>query len=264
MPCLTEQSVSYGSGSFSGQEWLDTVTLSSSLVISKQSIGVARSAQGFDGVDGILGIGPDGLTRGTVSGGSVVPTVTSNLVSQGEISAKSVGIAFAPGGASGSLSFGGPDTSKYTGSLQYTSITTTSPASGYVGVTASFTYGSSSSKTILRSTAGIIDTGTSLVLLATDAFDAYKSATGAVLDSQTGLLRLTQAQYANLQNFVVHVGSASYTLIPNAQRVPASLNGDIGGDANSVYLIFGDFGEPSGEGLDFILGMFFLYVHLQA
>ena len=33
----------------------DTVTLSSSLVITNQSIGVASTAQGFNGVDGILG-----------------------------------------------------------------------------------------------------------------------------------------------------------------------------------------------------------------
>lgn len=33
----------------------DTVTLNTSLVIQNQSIGVASSAQGFSGVDGILG-----------------------------------------------------------------------------------------------------------------------------------------------------------------------------------------------------------------
>jgi hypothetical protein len=60
--------VSYGSGSFSGTEYTDTVTLSSSLVIPSQSIGVASSASGFDDVDGILGIGPVDLTEGTVSG----------------------------------------------------------------------------------------------------------------------------------------------------------------------------------------------------
>jgi hypothetical protein len=48
-------SVSYGSGSVSGTEYTDKVTLSSSLVITKQSIGVASSASGFDGEDGILG-----------------------------------------------------------------------------------------------------------------------------------------------------------------------------------------------------------------
>ncbi|OJA18430.1 hypothetical protein AZE42_10490, partial [Rhizopogon vesiculosus] len=59
-------SVSYGSGAFSGLEYTDTVTLSSDLVITQQSIGVADSAWGID-VDGFLGVGPTDLTQGTVS-----------------------------------------------------------------------------------------------------------------------------------------------------------------------------------------------------
>jgi hypothetical protein len=68
----------------------DTVTLSSNLVISKQSIGVASKSTGFSGVDGILGIGPSVLTQGTVSGGSTIPTVTDNLYSQGTISVRNM------------------------------------------------------------------------------------------------------------------------------------------------------------------------------
>ena len=47
--------VSYGSGKFTGNEFVDRVTLGPGLAIEKQSIGVATSAQGFQGVDGILG-----------------------------------------------------------------------------------------------------------------------------------------------------------------------------------------------------------------
>ena len=49
------QSVSYGSGGWSGEEYTDTVTLSPDLVITNQGIGVANSSVGFDGFDGILG-----------------------------------------------------------------------------------------------------------------------------------------------------------------------------------------------------------------
>ena len=38
-----------------GTEFIDTVSLGPGLVISGQSIGVATSSGGFDGVDGILG-----------------------------------------------------------------------------------------------------------------------------------------------------------------------------------------------------------------
>ena len=36
------------------------------------------------------------------------------------------------------------------------------------------------------------------------------------------------------------------------------LNTDIGGSADGIYLIVGDLGSPSGEGLDFIDGFAFL------
>lgn len=39
-----------------------------------------------------------------------------------------------------------------------------------------------------------------------DAFNTYKNLTGAVLDDTTGLLRLTQAQYASLPSLSIHIG----------------------------------------------------------
>ena len=38
-----------------GLEFIDRVTLTPSLVIQKQSIGIAIESDGFEGVDGILG-----------------------------------------------------------------------------------------------------------------------------------------------------------------------------------------------------------------
>jgi saccharopepsin len=108
------------------------------------------------------------LTEGTVSNTNTVPTVTDNLYSQGTISTEVIGIYYAPPSSdsdtNGELTFGGVDTSKTSGSIAYVPITSTSPASEYWGIDQSVTYGSSS---ILSSTAGIVDTGTTLVLLAT-------------------------------------------------------------------------------------------------
>ncbi|KAG1775560.1 acid protease [Suillus placidus] len=248
-------SVSYGSGSFSGEEYLDTVTLSSDLVITGQSIGVASFAQGFTGVDGILGVGPTDLTQNTVSNVGLVPTVTDNLYSKGTIGTEALGVYFAPGGSAGELTFGGFDSSKTTSSVNYVSITTTSPSSYYWGIDQSITYGSS---TILSATAGIVDTGTTLILIATDAFNKYQSATGATLDSNTGLLMITSDQYAKLQTLNFNIGGTSYGLTPNGQIWPRSLNTDIGGNSNSIYLVINDIGSNSGTGLDFINGYSFL------
>ncbi|TBU39183.1 acid protease [Dichomitus squalens] len=253
-------SVSYGSGSFSGTEFTDQVTLSDSLVIENQSIGVASSAQGFQGVDGILGIGPVDLTQGTVSGTDSVPTVTDNLFAQGAIANDSIGIFYQPttesGDQNGELTFGGIDESKITGDVNFVPITSTSPASNYWGIDQDVTYGSSS--TLLSGSAGIVDTGTTLLLLATDAFQAYQQATGAKLDNSTGLLTLTESQFDNLQSLFFNVGGTTYEFTANAQIWPRSLNSTIGGEEGKIYLVVADLGSQSGQGLDFINGFAFL------
>ena len=53
-------------------------------------------------------------------------------------------------------------------------------ASHYWGIDQSVTYGDETN--ILNTTAGIVDTGTTLLLLATDAFQNYERATGGKLD----------------------------------------------------------------------------------
>ncbi|KAF7980823.1 hypothetical protein HWV62_36446 [Athelia sp. TMB] len=251
-------SVSYGSGKFSGEEYTDTVTLSDDLVITKQSIGVASSATGFSGVDGILGIGPVALTSSTVNGADSVPTVTDNLYSAGTISTEVIGIYYVPAAesdATGTLDFGATDSSQYTGDITYTPITSTSPASQYWGIDQSISYGGS---TILDSTAGIVDTGTTLLLLASDAFSKYEKATGGTLDSTTGLLKITSSQYSSLSDLDFSIGGTTFTLSANAQIWPRSLNSQIGGESGSIYLVASDIGSNSGSGLDFINGYAFL------
>ncbi|VDC06882.1 unnamed protein product [Peniophora sp. CBMAI 1063] len=252
-------SVSYGSGSFSGTEYTDTVTLGS-LTVTKQSIGVASRSTGFSPYDGILGIGPTDLTEGTVSGVSSVPTFTDNLYSQGTIPVDSVAVSFEPTTTSsvenGELTFGGVDSSKYSGSITYTATTSTSPASYYWGIDQTITYGTSTS--ILSNNAGIVDTGTTLIYIATDAYNKYVSATGAKLDSSTGLLTVTATQYAALKSLYFTIGGTKFELTANAQLWPRSLNSDIGGSSGKYYLVVADIGTNSGEGLDFINGYTFL------
>jgi len=253
--------VTYGSGSFSGTEYTDTVLLNDDLVIQNQSIGVASTAQGFNDVDGILGIGPVDLTSGTVSGTPEVPTVTDNLFSQGTIQSDTLGISYVPStsasnAANGEIDFGGTDSSKYTGQITYVPITTSAPASNYWGIDQSVTYGSGTS--ILSSTSGIVDTGTTLLMLATDAFQAYQNTTGATLDSTTGLLTITESQFNSLQSLFFKVGNTTFELTANAQIWPRALNSTLGGDDSKIYLITADLGSNSGSGLDFINGFAFL------
>jgi len=253
--------VQYGSGSFSGTEFIDQVTISPSLVIAKQSIGAASTSTGFQGVDGIIGIGPVDLTLDTLSPNtnSEIPTVTDNLFSQGTIPQHLISVSFEPitslNQVNGELTWGGTDSSKFTGSITFTGITATSPSNEFWGINQSIAYGST---TILSTTAGIVDTGTTLVLIAHNAFTQYQSLTGAVADGRTGLLRVTSTQFANLKTLNFLIGGTTFGLTANAQIWPRALNTDIGGVAGNIYLIVGDIGTNSGSGLDFINGQTFL------
>lgn len=99
-------------------------------------------------------------------------------------------------------------TIRYIADLRLRPITSTSPASEYWGIDQSVAYGDT---TILSSTAGIVDTGTTLLLIATDAYDKYTSATGATLDSTTGLLTITSDQLDSLESLFFTIGGVSVT-----------------------------------------------------
>ncbi|EIW79969.1 acid protease [Coniophora puteana RWD-64-598 SS2] len=249
---------SYGSGEFTGKEYIDTVTLGNNLTIAKQMIGVASQAEGFQDVDGVLGVGPVDLTAGTVSNTNTVPTVMDNLYSQGTISHELLGVYYAPVSSSdstGELSFGTVDTSKTTSDVAYVPITSTQLVSEYWGIDQSISYGS---QTILDSASGIVDTGTTLILVASDAFQKYQSATGGTMDQTTGLLTISADQYDKLSALNFEIGGTTYALNANAQIWPRSLNSAIGGASGSIYLVVNDVGSASGEGIDFINGYTFL------
>ncbi|KAG2363833.1 aspartic peptidase domain-containing protein [Suillus spraguei] len=251
--------VSYGDdGYVSGKEYRDTITLNSDLVIYNQSIGVASRHSEMYGLDGLLGLGPVDLTEGTINNTYEVATVMDNLYTQKELSSEVLGVFFAPPSSddsSGELTFGGYDASKITRDISYVPITSTSPANRYWGIDQSIMYGNTP---ILNETAGIVDTGTTFILIATDAFHKYRSATGGTLDEDTGLLKISPDQYKRLSSLFFNIGVHSYELTPNAQIWPRSLNAAIDGTTDGIYLVVADTGSPSGSGLDFTNGYCFL------
>ncbi|KAI0326565.1 acid protease [Cubamyces sp. BRFM 1775] len=255
----------YGNGAMmSGMEFADTVMLGvePGLSIRGQFIGAASFSTGFDGVDGVLGLGPTDLTVETLSpdSNSLIPTVTDNLFAQAVIPSEIVSISFEPTNSAGhvingELTFGGTDTSKFVGQMIFAPITPTAPSSQFFGIRQIVRYGATA---LLTGNLGIFDTFTTLVLLATDALDTYVAATGAVFDETTGLYRITPTQFASLQNMLFIINGVTFEFTPNAQIWPRSLNSLIGGSSSFVYLIVGDIGTRSGTGLDFINGMAFM------
>jgi hypothetical protein len=65
--------------------------------VLQQSIGVSSETSGFEGVDGILGLGPEDLTAGTVENTQQVPTIMQGSVRDLQIPANILGVYFKPG-----------------------------------------------------------------------------------------------------------------------------------------------------------------------
>nr|POE59383.1 polyporopepsin [Quercus suber] len=248
-------SVSYGSGSFSGNEYTDTVSFAG-LSVASQSIGAATRSSGFSGVDGILGVGPVGLTQGTVSNANTVPTFLDNLYSQGSISTEVLGVSFRPESGSdtndnnGELTLGGTDASKYTGGITYFPKLTSGSAAPYWGISiASFTYGST---TLASSASGIVDTGTTLIYIPTSAYNKFLSATGGTTDFNTGLASFTTRPTAN---FGIRFGSTTYTLTPAQYLVPTAQYSEFGCSSGKYYAWINNGGS---SGVNTIIGQKFL------
>nr|GAT51469.1 aspartic protease [Mycena chlorophos] len=245
-------SVSYGSGSFSGTEYTDSVSIGGTAV-TKQSIGVASKASGFTGTDGIVGFGPEDLTEGTVSGSSEVPTFMQTLVSEGVISDNILGVKFAAltgsesSSSDGELTFGGVDSDAYTGDITYTDRT-----GDYWGVNVKdFKFGST---TLSSSTAsGIVDTGTTLLYIPTAAYDKFLSASSGKLDNDSGLVKFTKKPTSD---FTFSVGGTTYTLTPSQYLISKDQYENWGISSDSDYYTF--IGDGGSDSPNTILGMSFL------
>ena len=248
-------SVSYGSGSFSGNEYTDTVEFGG-LTVKKQSIGASTKSTGFTSVDGIIGFGPADLTASTVSGLSTVPTFLDNLFSQGTISTEVLGVSFVPESgsdsddANGELTLGGTDSSKYSGSITYFPKLTSGQASSYWGISISkFSYGSTS---LATSASGIVDTGTTLIYIPTSAYNSFLSATGGSTDSTSGLAEFSTAPTSN---FNIAFGSTTFSLTPAQYLVPSAQYSFYGLTSGKYYAWINDGGS---SGVDVIIGQKFL------
>ncbi|KAG0703367.1 acid protease [Suillus ampliporus] len=264
VPTGQDVNVTYGSGFFSGVEYYDTVTLAPGLVIAKQSIGDALQSADFEDVDGIIGVGPVDLTQGTLSPdtNALIPTIMDNALEQGLIKKRILGVSFAPAttynDTNGAITYGGTDHALYTGKITYAPLTETYPASAYWGINVTdSTYGSHT--VIPQSTAGIVDTGTTLVLLADDFFAVYLDAIpGAYLDDNTGLIAIPSSSITDMQPLHFTIGGTTFSMDTAAQLVPLDQNAAWGGETGVRYGIVNNLGSNSGEGFDFIIGQKFM------
>jgi len=249
--------VSYGSGVTSGMAYVDKFQLGG-LTVQKQVIGVANRTSGFSGVDGIFVVGPVGLTRNTVSNMALVPTVLDNLYKSKNIWYEALGVYFKPltGNATkqtnGEITLGGADPSKHTGHITYVPITKVATYSTYWGIDVSdVSYGT---KSLLKSAAAIVDTGTTLMYIPQNAYYSFLKSTKGSNDP-SGLPVWGKAP---TENFVFTIGRTKFTLTPKQYLVPRDQYAYFNLDTTRYFGWISTLGPVATGDVDFILGQKFL------
>ncbi|KAG2078819.1 acid protease [Suillus decipiens] len=253
--------VDYRYGSFRGTIFEDQLSFEGveNFIISGMPIGVVSNTQDIAiNVDGVLGIGP--------TSEQTIPTFTDFLMSRGYILRAFIGMFFQPIDANpqpvgsnphdyGELGIGGGTDTDLHDYISYTGITATAPSSQYWGIDQRITYAGG---VIQVKTAGVVDSGCTFLYLASDAYERYRAVTGGILNPANGLLQISPQQYDQLHDLQFHTSGRIYKLVPNAQIWPRSLNNNINGGLNDIFLIVKALETPTGLGKDFVLGYVFL------
>ncbi|KAJ7254603.1 aspartic peptidase domain-containing protein [Mycena rebaudengoi] len=229
------------------------------IVLFNKSIAIGKKSTGFGKADGILGLGPRSLSRGTVLNDldNPVPAFTDALLCQRNITNPLFSLFLRPtlkeDEVNGVLTFGDIDATEPTGEVTFAIVNTLNASTQYWGIDQNVTYGA---RTILSSAKAIIDSSTTLVLLESNAFRQYASLAGAVMDPATGLLRISDIN--RLQSVFFTINGKPFEFTANAQIWPRALNTLIGGSAKNVYLIIAELEPTNGEDIDIVLGVVFL------
>ncbi|KAK0663276.1 Endothiapepsin [Lasiodiplodia hormozganensis] len=229
--------ISYGDGSSSsGDVYIDKVTVGG-LTVSKQAVEAAKVVsseftQDSDN-DGLLGLAFSSLN-------TVSPNQQKTFFDNAKSSLTSpLFTADLKHNAAGKYNFGYIDSSAYTGSITYASI---SSANGWWQWTSSgYAVGSAAFKS--SSINGIADTGTTLLLLPDSVVDAYyaKVSGASYSNSQAGYVFPCSA---TLPSFTFGVGSARIVIpgsyINYAPVSSSTCYGGIQSNSDIGFTIFGD------------------------
>ncbi|TBU65524.1 acid protease [Dichomitus squalens] len=200
--------VTYGSGYFNGTEYFDTVIFGG-LTVHNQSIGVSsyEEGYGYQGLDGILGVGAIIQTNGTVNGTELVPTVMDNLYAQGVIEEEVLGVYFAPLSRNstleinGELTIGGVDDRRYIGNITYVPTWKSGDHVSSWGLNVD----------------SIVDTGTTNIYIPESAYTPFLNVSGGTYDYNVHLSKFAAKPTGN---FAFSIGGTLFELTPDQYLVP--------------------------------------------
>jgi len=114
------------------------------------------------------------------------------------------------GSDTGELILGGTDSSKYTGSITYSPVTT----QGYWEFKMTSVSVSSSSTALVSSINAILDTGTTLIVVPTATAKTINTKLGATYDSSSGYYKFNCKTVSKAPNLIFNIGGTSFTLAP--------------------------------------------------
>ncbi|KAF9347448.1 hypothetical protein BGX26_001050 [Mortierella sp. AD094] len=250
----------YGSGNVTIDFYKDNLAIDGYKI--SQTFGVASDVSAI-GVNGIIGFGPIDLAGVTNQKNQTyeIPTPMDGLRSSHQISTEVVGVDFRPiwNGAqqvaNGEIDLGGIDHSKYKGKLTYIPVTKKSPAKYYWGVDIPrISFGNHVAAT---GRAGIVDTGTTLILLQKDILDkVFSYVPGAGFDSNSTLYTVPHGQLNKLKDITFTIGGKPFSLTPQQYIIPQNQYSNWGLTKGVHYTYFSTLGF--GAGLDAIIGQKFL------
>jgi hypothetical protein len=236
-------SVQYGSGSIDGSEATDTVTFAN-LTVQSQGVGVITSATGMSGpMDGILG-----LAFQSIAQDGALPVVP-HLFKQGLISKEMFGV-YLGNDTSGEITLGDVDQSRFTGEIQYVKL---SAEEWFLFNLDSVSAGG---KSLPKgwSMSAIADTGTSLLVMPSSAFQAFiKDVPQAKYNSQAGLYTVDCGAVDSLIDLEFGIGGNQFTLSANDYIVRLA-----DGPGNTLCAVGIMSMNSSPFGPQFILGDVFL------
>jgi hypothetical protein len=236
-------SVQYGSGSIAGIEATDVVVFAN-LTVQTQGVGVITSATGMNGpMDGILG-----LAFKSIAEDSVTPVVP-NLFKQGLIAKELFGV-YLGNNSAGEITLGDVDQSRFTGDIQFVSLT----AEEWFLFNLDSVSVAGQALPKGWSMAAIADTGTSLLVMPSSAFQAFiKDVTVATYNSAAGLYTVPCDQTSNLPSLDFSIGGNKFSLEGNDYIVRLA-----DGPGNTLCAVGIMSMNASPFGPQFILGDVFL------
>jgi len=263
--------VSYGDGTVdTGVYFTDVVGLGD-ITIKNMTMGLATSTvNGPDDpalIQGLLGVGQKYLESEADILGETVPTIYDQLLSEGYINRAAFSLYLDDiNSNTGSILFGGIDTTKYSGDLISLPMQPILTEQGFeylrydVALTAISIQDASGTRALTPAgfeVLALFDSGTTTQYLPTNVFNSIVSGLGALEDSGQPLV---PCSYANANASIVYqFGGAKGPSIsvPFSELIQAA-GGDFPDGAPDCQFLMGGNAEVDGDALEVILGDSFL------